>query len=86
MKQISVTYTSHKNRRGPPEQYEALLCMDDQAADILLELGRQAPFTFEDALFMGTRCNALARNICALEEMQCRVQLESDKILKITSE
>lgn len=84
MKRISVTYTSRENRRKPPQERQTTFCIeDDTAADMLLELGRQTPFTFRDALFMGTRGNALTLTLGSLEELNCRITMERDKILEI---
>lgn len=85
MKRICVTYTSRENRRKPPQERQTTFCIeDDTAAAMLLELGQKAPFTFQDALFMGTRGNALALTLGSLEELNCHITMESDKILEIT--
>ena len=48
-----------------------------------LELNQRAPFTAREALFMGSRSNALSRLLRNLEELHGRLMLESDKILEI---
>lgn len=85
MKRICVTYTSRENRRKPAQERQVTFCIDsDAAADLLLGLGQQTPFTFQNALLMGTRGNALALTLGSLEELNCRITMERDKILKIT--
>lgn len=85
MKRISVTYTSHKDFRTPCKVHftKTFTIDDDQAAALLLELNQRAPFTAREALFMGSRSNALSRLLRNLEELHGRLILESDKILEI---
>lgn len=85
MKRISVTYTSHKDFRTPCKEHftKTFTIDDDQAAALLLELNQRAPFTAREALFMGSRSNALPRLLRNLEELHGRLMLERDKILEI---
>lgn len=85
MKRICVTYTSHKDFRTPCKEHftKTFTIDDDQAAALLLELNQRAPFTAREALFMGSRTNALSRLLRNLEELHGRLMLESDKILEI---
>lgn len=85
MKRISVTYTSHKDFRTACKNpfTKTLAIDDDQAAALLLELNQRAPFTAREAIFMGSRSNALSRLLRNLEELQGRLMVESDKILEI---
>ena len=86
MKRICITYTSHKDFRTPCKEHftKTFTINDDQAAALLLELNQRAPFTAREALFMGSRSNALSRLLRNLEELHGRLMLESDKILKIS--
>lgn len=86
MKRICVTYTSHKDFCTPCKEYftKTFTIDDDQAAALLLELNQRAPFTAQEALFMGSRANALSRLLRNLEELHGRLMVESDKILEIT--
>lgn len=86
MKRICVTYTSHKDFRTPCKEpfTKTFTIDDDQAAALLLELNQRAPFTAREALFMGSRANALSRLLRNLEELHGRLMLENDKILEIT--
>ena len=86
MKRISVTYTSHKDFHTPCKEHftKTFTIDDDQAAALLLELNQRAPFTAREALFMGSRSNALSRLLRNLEELHGRLMVESDKILEIT--
>lgn len=85
MKRISVTYTSHKDfRTACKEPFTKTFTVDDdQAAALLLELNQRAPFTAREALYMSPTANALARLICALEELHGRHFLGSDQTLDI---
>lgn len=85
MKRICVTYTSHEDFRTPCKEHftKTFTIDDDQAAALLLELNQRAPFTAREALFMGSRSNALSRLLRNLEELHGRLMLESDKILEI---
>lgn len=85
MKMICVTYTSHKDFRTPCKEpfTRTFTIDDDQAAALLLELNQRAPFTAREALFMGSRANALSRLLRNLEELHGRLMVESDKILEI---
>lgn len=85
MKRICVTYTSHKDFCTPcKEHFTKTFSIDnDQAAALLLELNQRAPFTAREALFMGSRANALSRLLRNLEELHGRLMVESDKILEI---
>ena len=85
MKRICVTYTSHKDFRTPCKEHftKTFTIDDDQAAALLLELNQRAPFTAREALFMGSRSNALSRLLRNLEELHGRLMLESDKFLEI---
>lgn len=85
MKLICVTYTSHKDFRTPCKEpfTRTFTIDDDQAAALLLELNQRAPFTAREALFMGSRANALSRLLRNLEELHGRLIVESDKILEI---
>lgn len=85
MKRICVTYTSHKDFRTPCKEHftKTFTIDDDQAAALLLELDQRAPFTAREALFMGSRANALSRLLRNLEDLHGRLMVESDKILEI---
>jgi hypothetical protein len=85
---VAITYTSHEDYDWTPgkgEERITSIVIDDPAALVaLLKLADDAPLTLNEALYMNPTANALARLICALEELHGRHFLGSDQILKIT--
>ena len=74
LQQVAITYTSHEGWNWPSgkgEEHITSIVIDD------------APFTRDEALYMSPTANALARLICALEELHGRHLLGSDQILDI---
>ena len=84
---VAITYTSHEGwnwQYGKGEKRITSIVIDDPAAlAALLKLADDAPFTRDEALYMSPTANALARLICALEELHGRHFLGSDQILDI---
>lgn len=84
---VAITYTSHAGRgwaSGKGTKRITSIVIDDPASlAALLKLDDAAPFTQDEALYMSPTANALARLICALEELHGRHFLGSDQILEI---
>lgn len=84
---VAITYTSHAGRGwtfGKGAERITNIVIDDPAAlAALLKLADAAPFTRDEALYMSPTANALARLICALEDLHGRHFLGSDQILDI---
>lgn len=84
---VAITYTSHEGwdwTPGKGEERITNIIIDDPAAlAALLKLADDAPLTLNEALYMKPTANALARLICALEELHGRHFLGSDQILGI---
>lgn len=84
---IAVVYTSHAGRDWTPgkgaERITNIVIDDPETLAALLKLADAAPFTRDEALYMSPTANALARLICALEELHGRHFLGSDQILEI---
>lgn len=87
LQQVAITYTSHEGWNWPSgkgEEHITSIVIDDPAAlAALLKLADDAPFTRDEALYMSPTANALARLICAIEELHGRHLLGSDQILDI---
>lgn len=85
---VAITYTSHEGwdwTPGKGEERITNIVIDNTAAlAALLELADAAPFTRDEAFYMSPTANALARLICALEDLHRRHIRGSDQILKIT--
>ena len=82
---VAITYTSHAGwTSGKGAERITSIVIDDPAAlAALLKLADAAPFTRDEALYMSPTANALARLICALEELHGRHFLGNDQILDI---
>lgn len=82
---VAISYTSHKDwASGKTTKRITNIIIDDPAAlAALLKLADAAPFTRDEALYMSPTANALARLICALEELHGRHFLGNDQILEI---
>lgn len=84
---ITVAYTSHAGRDWTPgkgaKRIASIVIDDSTSLDALLKLADAAPFTRDEALYMSPTANALARLICALEDLHGRHFLGSDQILDI---
>lgn len=84
---VAVTYTSHEGWDWTPgkgeERITSIVIEDPAALAVLLKLADDASFTRDEALYMSPTANALARLICALEELHGRHFLGSDQILDI---
>lgn len=84
---VAITYTSHAGRgwtsgKGA-ERITNIVIDDPETLAVLLKLADAAPFTRDEALYMSPTANALARLICALEDLHGRHFLGSDQILDI---
>lgn len=84
---VAITYTSHAGWDWTPgkggERITNIVIDDPKTLAALLKLADAAPFTRDEALYMSPTANALARLICALEELHGRHFLGSDQILDI---
>lgn len=84
---VKIIYTSHAGWDWTPgkgdERITNIVIDDPETLTALLKLADAAPFTRDEALYMSPTANALARLICALEELHGRHFLGSDQILDI---
>lgn len=84
---VKIIYTSHAGRDWTPgkggERITKIVIDDLETLAALLKLSDVAPFTRDEALYMSPTANALARLICALEDLHGRHFLGSDQILEI---
>ena len=88
---IAVVYTSHAGRdwtAGKGTKRIGTISFDIDAddfevLDVIAKAAKEVPFTRDEALYMSPTANALARLICALEELHGRHFLGSDQILDI---